>query len=281
MENAAKPVSAPPARGLFLRVEQELTSAGLVELAPAVEHRIKVHTSGPARGECQSEAFVYAPGSVDILPAGSGDQWLQHDPSTSLTLSFPASLLTRVAAELGIPDRQVALEPRNHLRDARIEHIARALDSELGDPHPAGLLYVESLSTALAVHLIGRYRVLQTPRLRGLSRQQLKRVSEYIDAYLDRDLSLERLAGVAGLGMTNFKALFRRSTGQPVHAYVVQKRVERARALLARGDLPISQVALAAGFAHPSHMARTMRRLLGVVPSELARAETPPRQHGA
>lgn len=272
MEHATKPASATPARVLSLQVEQQVTAPGLVELAPVAEHRIKVHTSGPVRGECQYEAFVYEPGVVDILPAGSTDQWLQHDASTSLTLSFPSSLLIRVAAELGIAARHVALEARNHLRDPRIEHIARALDSERGDAHPAGLLYAESLATALAVHLIGRYRRPQTTGPRGLSRQQLKRVSEYIDSYVDRDLSLERLAAVAGLGMTTFKALFRLSTGQPVHAYVVRKRVERARLLLARGDLPISQVALAAGFAHQSHMARTMRRLLGVVPSQLARA---------
>ncbi|KYF72421.1 hypothetical protein BE15_48030 [Sorangium cellulosum] len=55
-----------------------------------------------------------------------------------------------------------------------------------------------------------------------------------------------------------------------MHEYVVQRRVERARALLLRGDLPASQVAIEAGFAHQSHMARCMRRVLGVTPTALA-----------
>jgi AraC family transcriptional regulator len=58
----------------------------------------------------------------------------------------------------------------------------------------------------------------------------------------------------------------------PVHQYVVQRRVERARTLLLQGRLSASQVALETGFAHQSHMAHWMNRLLGVTPRELARA---------
>jgi AraC family transcriptional regulator len=256
---------------LALRVGLDVTAAGVVELGPVAEHRIKVHASGPVRGECEQAPFVYERGAVDILPAGNSDRWLQHEPATSVMLQLPPSLLSRTAEELGLDPARVALEPRNHLRDARIEHIAWALEAEHADEHASGLLYAESLGTALAVHLLGHYRQPRVTTQRGLSRGQLRRVAEYIEANLDRTLSLERLATVAGLGMTHFKVLFRRSTGLPVHAYVVRQRVARARSLLAAGHLPISQVALEAGFAHQSHMARCMRRVLGVTPSALAR----------
>jgi AraC family transcriptional regulator len=259
-------IASPVAR---LRVERELTAAGLIQLAPAAEHRIKVHASGPTRGACGASAFVYTWGDVDILPAGNSDGWLQHEASTSLMLSVSASLVAHVAMDLGLDAARVTLEPQNHLRDARIEHIAWALDGERVEAHPAGLLYADSLGTALVVHLLGRYRSVDAPGPGGLSRRQLTRVLEYIDAHLDRDLALQRLASVAGLSMTHFKVLFRRSTGLPVHAYVVQQRVARARALLARGDRPIAQVALESGFAHQSHLARSMRKLLGVAPSDL------------
>jgi AraC family transcriptional regulator len=98
-----------------------------------------------------------------------------------------------------------------------------------------------------------------------------RRVTDYVEAHLDDDLSLRQLAEVAGFGLSHFKALFRRSAGLPLHQYVIRRRVERARQLLARGDRPISLVALEAGFTHQSHMARHLRRLLGVAPSELAR----------
>jgi AraC family transcriptional regulator len=82
-----------------------------------------------------------------------------------------------------------------------------------------------------------------------------------------------RLARIAGTSASHFKVLFRRSTGLAVHQFVVQRRVERAQVLLERGDLPVSQVALETGFAHQSHLARWMRRLLGATPAAVMRGE--------
>ncbi|MDF2697143.1 MAG: AraC family transcriptional regulator, partial [Labilithrix sp.] len=64
---------------------------------------------------------------------------------------------------------------------------------------------------------------------------------------------------------------FKVRTGLSVHRYVVRRRVERARVLLLQRTMPASEVALAAGFAHQTHMARWMRRELGVTPRELVR----------
>jgi AraC family transcriptional regulator len=167
------------------------------------------------------------------------------------------------------PDR-AGLEPRHQFRDPQIEHIAWALDAERRAGYPGGLLYTESLGMALAVHLLGRYRA-PLGRPRGLSKAQLRRLTAYIENHLDQNLSLARLARVAEVSASHLKTSFRRSTGLPVHEYVVQRRVERAKALLLRGELPASQVALEAGFAHRSHMARWMRRVLGVTPTSVAR----------
>jgi AraC family transcriptional regulator len=109
------------------------------------------------------------------------------------------------------------------------------------------------MGAALAGRLLQRYSLRENP--------QLARALDYIEQHLDQDLSIARLAGVAGASASHFKSLFRRSTGLPVHRYIVQRRVERARALLQAGKLPASQAALEAGFAHQSHMARWMRRL--------------------
>jgi AraC-like DNA-binding protein len=95
------------------------------------------------------------------------------------------------------------------------------------------------------------------------------------EANLDRNLSLDRLARVAGMSASHLKTLFRRATGVPLHRYVIQRRVQRARTLLEQGDLSTSQVALEAGFAHQSHLARWMRRLLGVTPTAIARVPRP------
>jgi AraC family transcriptional regulator len=59
--------------------------------------------------------------------------------------------------------------------------------------------------------------------------------------------------------------------GVPLHQYVIQRRVDRARILLSESELAISQVALQTGFAHQSHLARHMKRMLGYTPAAAKR----------
>jgi AraC family transcriptional regulator len=265
-----KPTQARAVTGPFvLGVAVDVTRPGLVEFGATADHRIKVHASGPARGECQAAPFVYGRGDLDILPAGSADRYVQYDESTSVMLQLPHALLSRAAEELGLDGARVGLESRNHLRDPRIEHIAWALEAERAEGHPSGLLYAESLGTALAVHLLSRYKLPQADVARGLSKPQLKRVTEYIEAHLDRDLSLERLAGVAELGMTHFKLLFRRSTG------LRRAQARGARAQLARARRAPHQPGRARGRLCPPephgalHAPRARSHALCVVAQEL------------
>ena len=243
----------------MLRVDLHTTLPGAVTLEPLPDHRVKVHAGAPVRGTCQHHPFLYLRGDVDILPAGLSEAWHEEDAATSLILQLPPALLQRAAQEMGLDSDRAGLEPRYQVRDPHIEYIAWALDAERRAGHPGGLLYAESMGMALAVHLLRRYPAPLRAR-GGLSKPQLGRVRAYIEEHLDQDLSIARLAGVAGLSASHLKTLFKRSTGLPVHRYVVERRVARARALLARGGLPVSQVALEAGFAHQSHMARWMRR---------------------
>jgi AraC family transcriptional regulator len=265
---------------LGLRVELATTSPGILELAALAEHRLKIHAGPPVRGACSAHRFLYTRGDIDIQPAGYSDTWQEYQPNTSLLVHVSRGLLRRAAEEMELdPDRAV-LEPQHQFRDAQIEHIAWALDADRRSAHPNGSLYTESLGLALAVHLLRGY---SAPRgvhsaapagRRGLSGLQFRRLAAYIEEHLDEDLSIARLARSAAISASHFKTLFKRTTGMPVHQYVVQRRVERARTLLASGDLSASQVALAAGFAHQSHMARAMRRLLGVTPRAIAHAGT-------
>jgi AraC family transcriptional regulator len=234
------------------------------------DHRLKIHAGPPVQGACRLHRFRYTRGDVDIVPAGTSDVWQEEQSSTSLMLQISPSLLYRAAEEMGLDPDRAGLEPRHQFRDPQIEHIAWALDAERKAGHPGGLLYTESLGHALAIHLLGRYPAPSDPG-HGLSRRQLQRLTAYVEEHLDRDLSLACLATVAELSASHLKTLFKRSTGLPVHEYVVQRRVERARVLLQQGELPASQVALDVGFAHQSHMARWMRRILGVTPTAVVR----------
>jgi AraC family transcriptional regulator len=212
-------------------------------------------------------------GDIDITPAGVAGVWEDEAAAQFLLVDLSPALVRDVACDMGFDRRNLDLEPRAQLRDVEIERIGFALKEELEAGEPNGRPYVEGLGLALAARLVSRCAVRRTTVKRRLTLPagRMRRVTEYIEAHLDEELSLGRIAEIAGLSLSHLKALFRTTAGVPVHQYIIGRRVERARRLLEQGDLPMSMVALEAGFSHQSHMARHMRRLLGVTPSELAR----------
>jgi AraC family transcriptional regulator len=88
---------------------------------------------------------------------------------------------------------------------------------------------------------------------------------------LNRELSLKEIAEVAGLSVSHCKTAFSKSVGAPIHQYVIRRRVERAKQLLAKEGLSISEVAAAVGFTHKSHLAFHTRRVFGLSPTGLRR----------
>jgi AraC family transcriptional regulator len=258
---------APPTARIGPTVDVFHAPAGPVIVQAASEHRIRIHVGPPVRGVCGRQSFVNERGDVDLLPAGWAEQWHSEGASEWRVVTLPRALLTRAALEVG-RGHGSDLAARCQLRDPRIQHIVWALDAEREAGDPNGLLYAEALGLALAFHLLGEHAAPPRPE-RGLSGAERQRVVDYVEAHLDRNLSLPFLASVAGMSTSHFKTLFRRSMGLPVHEYVVQRRVERAKELLLRADISAAEVALASGFAHQSHMARCMRRVLGVTPTQL------------
>jgi len=101
----------------------------------------------------------------------------------------------------------------------------------------------------------------------GLPPRALRRVREHVQAHLDESISLEVLAGIAGLSMYHFARAFKQSEGVTPHEYIVQSRVRHGLELLAATQLPLSEIALASGFSDQSHFARRFREHMGITPS--------------
>jgi AraC family transcriptional regulator len=94
----------------------------------------------------------------------------------------------------------------------------------------------------------------------------LRRITEYVQAFLTRPLSLEELARQVGFSPYHFARLFRQAVGESPHQFVLRQRVDYAKQLLRNPDLPISQVAMASGFADQSHLTQIFKRYTGMTP---------------
>ena len=150
-----------------------------------------------------------------------------------------------------------------------------ALQREVESGCPSGRIYLDGLTAAMASRLVARHSSLARKFSRngngGLTGYRLKQVLAFIEEQLTEDVSLERIAAVAGVSSSHLNTLFRHSMGVAVHQYVIQRRVELAKTLLLQEEKSITEIALEAGFAHQSHLARHMRRMLGLPPRALKR----------
>ena len=86
---------------------------------------------------------------------------------------------------------------------------------------------------------------------------------------MNDEITLETLAEIVHLSPYHFARLFKSATGMPPYQYVLQCRVEQAKALLITGRHSISEVADMVGFATQSHLNRHVRKMLKVTPREL------------
>ena len=100
----------------------------------------------------------------------------------------------------------------------------------------------------------------------GLPPSAMRRVRDYVETHLSENIDLAALASIAGLSVFHFAREFKRSSGDTPHHYVVRKRVERAQDMLARSDLTLAEIAIAAGFTDQSHLSRHFRQMLGTTP---------------
>lgn len=107
----------------------------------------------------------------------------------------------------------------------------------------------------------------------GIRPYVLARVMQLIDTYLHQPLHVEDLAREACLSPFHFARMFKQSTGHSPHAYLVTRRLERARQMLVDSDLSIREVSRLAGFSTHAHFCSVFRAKTGMTPAAYRRAQ--------
>lgn len=259
-------------------VQLRSDSSGILEVPELDMALVSIHIGRAARMSCRRAGLSHTGsavhGDIDIIPAGVSSVWQMHDEfDRAVLMVFSRQMLNSVAEENGVGAREVELRNRFMSRDRQLESIAWAMKSELEFGSPSGQLYLDGLALSAAARLVAAHSSasVEERRYGGLDGRRLKRTLEFIEANLTGDLSLACLAVVADMSVSHFRAGFRESVGVPVHQYVIERRVERAKSLLMREGESIAEIALAAGFTHQSHLARHMQRSTGLSPLQMKR----------
>lgn len=105
----------------------------------------------------------------------------------------------------------------------------------------------------------------------GLAPGVLRRVQAQIENRLAEKIDIDELADLAGLSGCHFARAFRQSVGLPPHRYIMTRRIAVGAGLLERTEMPMTEIALAVGFADHSHFTRVFARMTGETPSAYRR----------
>ncbi len=156
------------------------------------------------------------------------------------------------------------------LHDPQLAALFSGVHRLLGDA-PGSALERQTAWREAILLLFQRYGKVRTATEAGREPQAVGRAKELLRSQLADPPSLEELAASVNLSAFHFARVFRRATGLPPHAWVKQRRIEQARALLQAGCAPLS-VAMQLGFSDQSHLTRQFKQAYGVGPGEYRQA---------
>jgi AraC-like DNA-binding protein len=164
----------------------------------------------------------------------------------------------------------VALAPNPVLERSLNDYLDRAMDAV----ETPSAIEMDARAILISLRLL---RDHGTPaaapsRRGGLAPWQLRRVRNHVAEHLARDIPLAELSALVRLSPYHFCRGFSRSMGLPPHRWIQARRIEHAKALLARQEGTVLEVAAAVGYDNPGHFAKVFRKLVGVAPREYRRS---------
>lgn len=245
--------------------------------------------SVPFRGLYEREAWLdgarnshnhaIGPGTFSFMDLRQSTSLLFHSPFSLVQYYIPRRALDDVSDELAstricefpIPVLSCHEDP---ILQALTESILPSFEvAEVASP-----LYVDSVLRATSVHLATTYGNLSplTTLTGGLAAWQQRRIGELLDANLAGDVSLSELASECGVSTSHFTRAFRKSFGVAPYQYLIERRVQRSKDLLANSALSLSQIAITCGFSDQSHFTRVFNSRVGATPGQWRKGGSAP-----
>jgi AraC family transcriptional regulator len=212
------------------------------------------------------KAFVCAP-MVAVIPPGVDCAVHCRRPNDTLVLWIDAGFFDEQtgAAQSGMSAGRLA--PRYAALDPFIRELGRDLQDEMRRDEPLGESYLTAMAGVVAVHLARHYGEQQSsPPTTGLAQHKVKSVQAFVRDHISETIHVDELAAQVHMSPFHFARMFKQSTGQTPHLYVVMQRVETAKDLLRGSEDPLIEVAARAGFRTQGHFTGVFHRYTGFTP---------------
>lgn len=172
--------------------------------------------------------------------------------------------------------RRHQFKSRLRLSIQQLTHAGSIIDelaSELKNRTPGFQLMAKAAFMRLVGFLSRAYSEIRTDAPRELFR--IAEAISFIENNYDREVYLEKVAGIARMSKRNFLRVFNEAMGVSPMAHLVSIRVARAGELLRKPELTVTEIGFKVGFADSNYFARQFRKLTGLTPSEYRRSNSP------
>ena len=220
-----------------------------------------------------AERYFLGEGDSTILDYGQASTVTLYSPLDTVRLYVPRLTLQDFVREQ-YGSSEVHLKPQLVTRDPILYHLGACLRALLDRPEENNCLLVDYIALSLQNHIYQTYSTTPAwnPKARGGLAPWEIRAKEAMEADLDKQITIARLAHDCGLSASQFARAFRQSTGCPPHRWLLQRRIERAQDLLLTSDKALAEIASACGFFDPSHLTRAFSQTVGTSPGLWRRA---------
>jgi AraC family transcriptional regulator len=211
-------------------------------------------------------------GATQITAPGQKIRCHFSKSSEAIHVFMPRSVLVAAYEDINQKSCPAGFE----LRDPRftviesLGRLGRALVDTSALAGPCGTLCSESLSMAVLTQLMALQQVASHSDSAGMGLSPLRQrlAVDYIEANLREQISLQDIAKQVGLSRMHFAAQFRLSTGTTPHAFLLYRRLEKAKNLLQSTGAPLDRIAKEVGFPSHSYFTSVFRKLVGTTPRQ-------------
>lgn len=260
------------ARGLRLRFATEQIKAPTDWCCfDDSRHLIYVHRHGAVRS--LETAVEWGP--MGAGPPRVGDIWLV--PAGERCASVARGTEPAGFCEIAIPVRAIGDEAqmsRVKKRDPLMYQLTESLAKLVGRDDARARLLKDSLAEVLRLHIADTCTVARPrrsagrrPRRDALDPAVRSALVEYLEYSPESEITLEALADIADMSVGRFIKAFAATFQTTPHQFLLDRRIDRAKALLTTTSRTVTEISATTGFSTPNYFATVFRRRVGVSPS--------------